>query len=369
MKFLSIGTMVPEQYEVRMSALSNAGNRFLWNLTNELCRCGNEVQRVSYLGIPVEAEVRKDITAEHDSGIEYVWKSPRIFGGILCCHRVLVREMKDSDCLLAYNVVYAWLLAPFIAHVRHKKAILILADYSDVDSFQNSLRKMYARVQRFVMRRYDIVVGLSENTEKILRNKQKFLLLEGGISREFYDSFQSPDIGEDSIVVMYAGILEKVTGIDMLLEAFKMLEDPNVRLFISGKGSMEAEVRSAQQADPRICYLGCPVYEEYIQNLHKADVLVNPRNMNLPENRNNFPSKIMEYLATGKPILSTRFPGWERFAKQIRFCDSECEDMKFQLVKLCNNCRQEQEVRYRENRVFARKYLWSEQVKKIMENK
>jgi len=39
--------------------------------------------------------------------------------------------------------------------------------------------------------------------------------------------------------------------------------------------------------------------------LQKAAVLVNPRPSRLLENRYNFPSKLMEYLAAGRPILST----------------------------------------------------------------
>lgn len=366
MRFLCVGSIVPKEYEVRMAALSNAQNRFLWNLTDELFRCGNEVQRVAYIGIPVESGIREELSAERDSGIKYVWKTPNILGGVFRCHKILAREVREVDCLLAYNVVYGGLLAPFIAHMRHKKTVLILADYSDVDSCESRWRKAYARIQKFVMRRYKVVIGLSENTKGMLRKKQKFILMEGGINREFYESFQVPDVRQGPIVVMYAGILEKVTGLDILLEAFNKLEDPDIRLFISGKGSLEADVRAAQQADSRISYLGCPAYEEYIQNLHKADILVNPRNMNLPENRNNFPSKIMEYLATGKMILSTRFPGWERFAEPISFCDSECEDLRTQLILLCKTCRKEPVMHHRENREFAKTYLWSEQVKKIM---
>jgi glycosyltransferase involved in cell wall biosynthesis len=45
--------------------------------------------------------------------------------------------------------------------------------------------------------------------------------------------------------------------------------------------------------------------EQYSEMLQKAAVLVNPRPSRLLENRYNFPSKLMEYLAAGRPILST----------------------------------------------------------------
>ena len=369
MRFVCVGTMVPKQYEVKIEALSNASNRFLWNLTNALCRQGQEVQRLSYMGIPVETEVKHELQSEKDDVIKYVWKSKGILKGVRDYHRLIKKELKEADCLLAYNVVYSWLFAPLIAHRMHKKAILILADYSEAESYSGLAHKLYATIQKWSMRRYDKIIGLSQNTEKFLRKGQEFCLMEGGINQDFYDEFATPDTGDEELIrFMYAGILEKVTGIDLLLQAFTEIEDKRIRLYISGKGSLESLVRSAQEKDERIQYLGCPPFEEYIKNLHKADILVNPRNMNLPENKNNFPSKIMEYLATGKPILSTRFPGWERFDGCVRFCGSESKEMRKSLETLVKSCIKGNSEIHQKNRQFAEGYLWDKQVKIITED-
>ena len=39
--------------------------------------------------------------------------------------------------------------------------------------------------------------------------------------------------------------------------------------------------------------------------MQRGLVLVNPRPPSLPEHRYNFPSKILEYLTTGRPVIST----------------------------------------------------------------
>lgn len=369
MKFVCIGTMVPEQYEVKIAALSNASNRFLWNLTNATIRQNHEVERLSYMGIPVDAKTKIEIQEETDKRISYIWKTKNIISGVLNCHKAIKRKLENADCLLAYNVVYAWLFAPIIAHWLHKKSILVLADFSDTDSYSRLKGKLYASVQKWSIRRFDKVIGLSQNTEGLLRKNQQFVLMEGGINREFYDEFSTPDLRDgEQIIFMYAGILEKVTGIDLLLQAFMDIRDPHAKLLISGRGSMEVLVRVAQEKDARIQYLGCPAYEEYMQNLHKADILINPRNMNLPENKNNFPSKIMEYLATGKPILSTRFPGWERFEEYVSFCDADESDMKKRLMEMTDTLCRKQVLMHRVNRSFAEKYLWDKQVGKITED-
>lgn len=367
MKFLCIGTMVPEQYEVKIAALSNAGNRFLWNLTNAIYRQNHEVQRISYMGIPVETGVKTELQENRDERVTYVWKTKNIVSGILNCHNTIYKRLKDADYLLAYNVVYAWLFVPVIARILRKPAVLVLADFSDTDAYSNLKRKLYALFQKWSIRLYDKVIGLSQNTDKILRKKQQFILMEGGINHEFYDDFSVPDQrNSEHIVLMYAGVLEKVTGVDLLLQAFMNNHSTNIKLLISGKGSLETLVRSAQEQDTRIQYLGCPVYDEYIKNLHKADILINPRNMNLAENRNNFPSKIMEYLATGKPILSTKFPGWERFEECVHFCGSDIESIENELICMVNNYQNGLLNTYKKNRELAKSFIWDEQVKRLL---
>lgn len=114
--------------------------------------------------------------------------------------------------------------------------------------------------------------------------------------------------------------------------------------------------------DERIVFLGCIPYPEYLNELKSADVLVNPRNMNLPENDNNFPSKIMEYLAAGKTIVSTRFPGWERFSDYIFFTESSVTGMKDCMLKAASD---DAQIRNKRNRQLAEKFIWGNQIKKI----
>ena len=52
-------------------------------------------------------------------------------------------------------------------------------------------------------------------------------------------------------------------------------------------------------------YLGFVEREELLRTMQRGLVLVNPRPPSLPEHRYNFPSKILEYLATGRPVIST----------------------------------------------------------------
>ena len=361
MKLIMCGTVVPSEYENRIQYLSNAANRFQLNFVKEMKKeC--EIKVYSYLGIAVDGQVQTELKQE-TGGAKVHFRTADRLAGVMRYRRAVKQALKQADCLLTYNVTYAWMFAPALARRLGKKSALILADYSGEESYHSFARQLYARFQLRVIQKYDVVIGLSETTRRYLKPNQRFLCVEGGIDQDVYDYFGQVSAEdqqhEDGITTyMYAGILEPVTGVDMLLKAFSQISNPSVRLKISGKGSFQKLVEDTAKQDERITYLGCVPYEEYLSNLKQADVLVNPRNMNLPENENNFPSKIMEYLATGKPIISTRFPGWEKYNEYIDFCDST-EDGLMTALEAADVGRE------REQRKFAAGFLWSNQVKKI----
>lgn len=357
------GTVVPSEYENRIQYLSNAANRFQLNFIKEMKKeC--EVDVYSYLGIDVDQQIQKELSQETDD-INVCFRTTDRLVGVMRYKRAVKQALKKADCLMTYNVTYAWMFAPALARRLDKKSALILADYSSEESYRSLARRLYARLQLKVIQKYDFVIGLSETTRRYLKPNQRFLCVEGGIDQDAYDYFGQSSADEQQhedggTTYMYAGILEPVTGVDMLLKAFSRIGNPAIRLKISGKGSMENLVQDATKRDDRITYLGCVPYEEYLSNLKQADILVNPRNMNLPENENNFPSKIMEYLATGRPIISTRFPGWEKYNEYIAFCESTVDGLQTALEATDagrNNAK--------EQRKFAAGFLWSNQVKKI----
>lgn len=363
MKLIMCGTMVPSEYENRIQYLSNAANRFQLNFVKEMKKeC--EIKVYSYMGIAVDEQIQTELKQENGD-VKVHFRTADRLTGVMRYKRAVKQALKQADCLMTYNVTYAWMFAPALARRLGKKSALILADYSGVESYHRLARRLYARLQLKVIQKYDVVIGLSETTGRYLKPNQRFLCVEGGIDQDVYDYFGQSSADEHQheegiTTYMYAGILEPVTGVDMLLKAFFKISNPAIRLKISGKGSLEKLVQEATKRDERITYLGCVPYEEYLCNLQQADVLVNPRNMNLPENENNFPSKIMEYLATGKPIISTRFPGWEKYNKYIAFCESTVDGLQAALESADVG-----KDGVKEQRKFAASFLWSNQVKKI----
>ena len=109
----------------------------------------------------------------------------------------------------------------------------------------------------------------------------------------------------DTHIIYYAGGSSEVGGADLYLQSIQYVQDPTYRFWFSGRGPLDETIRESAQRDSRITHWGFVSREKYCELLQQANVLVNPRPTRLPANRYNFPSKLMEYMAAARPIIST----------------------------------------------------------------
>lgn len=111
--------------------------------------------------------------------------------------------------------------------------------------------------------------------------------------------------------VLYTGTKGPWGGLDLLLDAWERVRHPTARLDLCGPGRharLAATVARDARSGPaaRVADHGV-VDEARLRSLtEQAAVLVNPRPPSFPGNRLNFPSKLLEYLGTGKPVVTTR---------------------------------------------------------------
>jgi glycosyltransferase involved in cell wall biosynthesis len=61
--------------------------------------------------------------------------------------------------------------------------------------------------------------------------------------------------------------------------------------------------------DPRILYFGVVNNSTVVKRLEEALVLINPRPTTEEFTKFSFPSKNMEYMVSGTPLLTTKLPG------------------------------------------------------------
>lgn len=108
--------------------------------------------------------------------------------------------------------------------------------------------------------------------------------------------------------IVYTGAISPKYGIDTLVGSFSALKDENIKLTLAGSGKREY-IQNAQKNDNRIDYLGTVSNETARELQRGAYLLVNPRNSSDEYTKYSFPSKILEYMLSGTPVVSMALKG------------------------------------------------------------
>lgn len=138
-------------------------------------------------------------------------------------------------------------------------------------------------------------------------------------SAESVDAARSrlSSVGLNDNVLIYVGGLEPIYHISELLDAMRLLDDWT--LVVLGTGSLEPDVRRADDEQSNIEYLGSVPHEEVPGYLSVADVGVclvdDPHTL-----------KVLEYGAAGLSVVQLDGRA-ERFEGLVEFCDSTPEDI------------------------------------------
>lgn len=108
--------------------------------------------------------------------------------------------------------------------------------------------------------------------------------------------------------ILYTGTIDKKYGIINLVNAFKNLTT-DFKLVIYGEGDSREEILKISKQNPSIIYKGLADHDVVVREQKKAKFLINPRNPNEEYTKYSFPSKIMEYMASGTPVITSKLQG------------------------------------------------------------
>lgn len=249
----------------------------------------------------------------------------------------------NKKCIIVYSLQVNLLKAAIKAKLNDPD-IIICSIIPDLPEYMNSNRiysllGLRARALKYIydnLKNVDYYVLLSKfMIEKLDLSEERCVIMEGIYSKTEGDSFTSFD--KEEKIILYTGSLDKKYGIDNLLQAFKMIKDKNYRLWICGDGSMKKEVEVLQIYDDRIIYYGLLSREKVLFMQKKATVLVNPRLPKGDYTKYSFPSKTMEYLASGTPVILYKLDGIP--VEYFQFCfvpkDLTVNSLKEKIISVC----------------------------------
>lgn len=222
---------------------------------------------------------------------------------------LLTDIFRTHDVLLAYNPTLRTLPA-LIARLTPCALVIDYVDIQGTEVYRRQLfRYLSGMVERLMLRGCRNYLAITTRLVERIRAFQpdaNVLLLRGVFSEPALSDEAGVAVDRRCINVLYLGSMFSFSGVDLLIKAFGRVSDERLRLFIVGSGPEQPSLeRLAREVDGRrICFVALtdPQLHGFLRQM---DILTIPF-VDHPRNRANFPSKVIEYLWSGKSILATR---------------------------------------------------------------
>ena len=244
---------------------------------------------------------------------------------------------KSADSIIVYELTSRQLLSAVIAGRSTKKYAIV----PDLPEFMSENKNPFylcaKKIDRFLinwaLKRMDGFVLLSPHMkEKLDIGEKKWIVIEGVFCPKDIVEEQSKI---DNKVLLYTGKIEKWFGLEDLLKAFSQIEGPEYQLWLCGPGDIEM-INHYSINDSRIIYKGCLSHREVLLLQKQATILVNPRHSYDEFTLYSFPSKTMEYMASGTPTLMSKLKSLpDDYLPHLYLFEDESINGMSQTIKKC----------------------------------
>ena len=221
----------------------------------------------------------------------------------------VLRTKKDMETYAVCDFLNMAVAMGFILACKLKriKAAAVVTDLPDMFD-TGKARKI---IGNFILRRFNGYIFLTEHMRSFVAENAPYIVLEGHADKDI--AALKPDFTYEEKsgkrVVMYAGNIHGKYGIANLAEGFVMADIPDSELWVNGRGDYTEALTELCREHPAISYMGQKPNSEIVAEELRAALLVNPRPTAPEYTKYSFPSKNMEYMASGTPLLTTRLPG------------------------------------------------------------
>ncbi len=261
-----------------------------------------------------------------------------------------------------------WLNPPSAVHMAgrmNERSVIydITDDWCEAPSFSPRERKLLIRQDHTLCRQADLVIVCSEAIAQTRASLcRELLLLPNGVDADHYSTVAAspPRERSESPVLGYTGTLHSdrtdVSLIVSLARAF-----PAGRVLLVGPNFLCEEERQRLTREPNISAIGPLPYARLPDIMTEFDVCIVPHlETKFTESLN--PIKLWEYLASGKPIVSTNVAGFRDYG---HLCELASGPQAF--VAACRNALSENGRRRIERVREAHKHTWEARVDGLVE--
>lgn len=294
----------------------------------------NGIKVTALSAIPMSRQIDKKTIwidkKEKEDGVEYKYvpflnlKVLRqiciMIGTIFLIVREILKERKQEKIficdILDTTVSFMTLILSKIFRVT---CVGIVTDLPENMTKTNKLSK-------FLENNCDLYILITEQmNDKINKKNRPYIVVEGLVDKRMELQKNSNNSKYNNKVCVYAGGLYEKYGVKALIEAFRKISINNAELHLYGTGDLENYINDLK--DEKIKYYGVIENDEIVKEEIKSTLLINPRFTKEEYTKYSFPSKNMEYMVSGTPVLTTNLPGMPKeYLQYVYLFDEETEE-------------------------------------------
>ena len=365
MKYACLFKLIPQEYETEFTSkakctMQDAANALQWHIYNGLKTNLNRKIDI-FTVVPISSwpqYYRDPFISEHTYSVND--DELKMIG---FCNIKLIRKRSipirvyqdlkkwcqqddDEKILFVYSFQSELMLAVqrLKNEVKNLKVVVIVADLPDMidlSSKQTAIRHIFenkfANDSYSTVNSVDAFVFLTKYMAEYMKTEKPFCVMEGIATMPLHFDEEEKNSESEYKTIMYTGTLHKKYGIMNLVQAFQEIPNPEYRLVICGIGDSEEEIKFAAQQDSRIQFKGQLKRADVLAMQRSATVLVNPRQNNEEFTKYSFPSKTLEYLSSGIPLVAYKLDGIpDEYDNHIYYVqDDSVESLREKLLEIC----------------------------------
>lgn len=235
--------------------------------------------------------------------------------------RVINRLINDESCtyvLIGYAMTLH--ITKILKEYSSRKRIVTILIVPDLPEYMNFTKKkwlwMYVK-NRSNNKNYEnarfidgFILLTKHMLDRSVFSAKPNIVIEGIASSDLqYHKENNIKDNDDIFIITYTGGLNEQYGVKDLVENFLTIDNEKMQLVICGVGELSNYIMHEAKNDHRIKFMGHLPKSEIIKIQSRSSILVNPRKNTSVFTKYSFPSKVIEYMASGVPVLMYKLDG------------------------------------------------------------
>ena len=232
------------------------------------------------------------------------------------------KNKKSKKAILYLNMpLEVSLVCWFFKNILNVKTVNLIIDTALGNIHINSIGTWYAsmryRLSESLSKTMSANMALNSRVFKYLKLDKK-PCLHTKIGHNLTEmNYRHHETKNEKKVIVYTGTFIDYDGTKELMEAMALLNPNEYELLMYGSGPYKDLVINCEERCKNVRFMGYLPNNEMKRVMEEADLLINPRINNKYTDVFGFPSKMIEYLLSGTPVLTTRFAAMPKEYEQF----------------------------------------------------